>query len=46
MQEAVRALMALGYSSAEASRAVGAAGSAGSVEEIIVAALRGLDTGR
>ncbi len=45
-QEAVRALMALGYSSAEASRAVGAAGAAGSVEELIVAALRGLDTGR
>lgn len=45
-QEAVRALMALGYSSTEASRAVSEAGSAGSVEEIIVAALRGLDTGR
>lgn len=45
-QEAVRALMALGYSSTEASRAVSGAGSAGSVEEIIVAALRGLDTGR
>ena len=45
-QEAVRALMALGYSSVEASRAVGRAGSAASVEEMIMMALRGLDTGR
>lgn len=45
-QEAIGALMALGYSSAEASRAVGKAGTANSVEELIVAALRGLDSGR
>lgn len=45
-QEAIKALMALGYSSVEASRAVSKAGPAASVEEIIVLALRGLDTGR
>ena len=45
-QEAIGALMVLGYSSAEASRAVGKAGTANSVEELIVAALRGLDSGR
>jgi Holliday junction DNA helicase RuvA len=42
-QEAVQALMALGYSSVEATRAVGAAGDVGSVEEIIVRALKALD---
>ena len=45
-QEAIGALMALGYSSAEASRAVSKAGAADSVEALIVAALRGLDSGR
>ena len=46
-QEAVRALMALGYTSAEASTAVRKAGNkTGTVEEIIMAALRGLDSGR
>lgn len=42
-QEAIQALMALGYSSVEASRAVGAAGDVGGVEEIIVRALKALD---
>jgi holliday junction DNA helicase RuvA len=42
-QEAIQALMALGYSSIEASRAVGAAGDVGSVEEIIMRALKALD---
>jgi len=42
-QESIQALMALGYSSIEASRAVGAAGDVGSVEEIIMRALKALD---
>lgn len=42
-QEAIQALMALGYSSVEAARAVGAAGEVGSVEEIIMRALKALD---
>lgn len=42
-QEAVQALMALGYSSVEATRAVGAAGDVGGVEEIIMRALKALD---
>lgn len=42
-QEAIQGLMALGYSSVEASRAVGAAGDAGGVEEIIMRALKTLD---
>ena len=42
-QEAIQALMALGYSSVEAARAVGAAGDVGSVEEIIMRALKALD---
>ncbi len=41
--EAIQALMALGYSSIEATRAVGAAGDVGSVEEIIMRALKALD---
>lgn len=46
-QEAVDALMALGYSSAEASRAVSHAPKGlATVEEIIVAALSALDRGR
>jgi Holliday junction DNA helicase RuvA len=42
-QEAIQGLMALGYSSVEAARAVGAAGDVGSVEEIILRALKALD---
>jgi Holliday junction DNA helicase RuvA len=42
-QEAIQALMALGYSSIEAARAVGAAGDVGTVEEIIMRALKALD---
>jgi Holliday junction DNA helicase RuvA len=42
-QEAIQGLMALGYSSVEAARAVSAAGDVGSVEEIILRALKALD---
>jgi Holliday junction DNA helicase RuvA len=42
-QEAIQGLMALGYSSVEAAKAVGAAGDVGSVEEIIMRALKALD---
>jgi Holliday junction DNA helicase RuvA len=42
-QEAIQELMALGYSSVEAARAVGTAGDAGSVEEVIIRALKALD---
>ncbi len=42
-QEAIQALMALGYSSIEATKAVGAAGDVGGVEEIIMRALKALD---
>jgi holliday junction DNA helicase RuvA len=42
-QEAIQGLMALGYSSVEAARAVNAAGDEGPVEEIILRALKALD---
>ena len=42
-QEAIQALMALGYSSVEATKAVSAAGDVGGVEEIILRALKALD---
>jgi holliday junction DNA helicase RuvA len=42
-QEAIQALMALGYSSLEAAKAVSAAGEVGSVEDIIMRALKALD---
>jgi holliday junction DNA helicase RuvA len=41
--EAIQGLMALGYSSVEATKAVGAAGDVGNVEEIILRALKALD---
>lgn len=44
-QEAVTALMALGYSSAEANRAVGGQDPGLAVEQLIVGALRNLDRG-
>jgi len=42
-QEAIQGLMALGYSSVEAARAVSTAGEAESVEEVIIRALKALD---
>lgn len=42
-QEAIQGLMALGYSSVEATKAVSAAGDVGGVEEIILRALKALD---
>ena len=42
-QEAISGLMALGFSSVEATRAVGAAGDVGSAEDIILRALKALD---
>jgi len=44
-REAITALMALGYTSTEAAKAVSAAGPASNVESLIVAALRTLDNG-
>ncbi len=46
VRQAVQALMALGYSSVEASRAVSRVNKTGTVQEIITAALRGMDSGR
>lgn len=43
VQEAIAGLMALGYSSVEATKAVSAAGDVGGVEEIILRALKALD---